>query len=186
MVKTLLALIWLETLGHSPGNGVGNISAAGFVNGAEVSHWPGLAWRPPWFADPAPDASPRTLELHQAMLEGQEPSAFRAYASRAEALTDWLALLAHKFPQMLSAAATGDVDALAVAYVSSGYTVPEASATAVAANLRGEISSLDKSGAFTGLAVAPPVPGPVESVVGAGFVLVILGTLGIWAARRAA
>lgn len=98
----LLALIWIETgAGKSlQNNNVGNISAG--------SSYTGSAWRPPWFPEPAPDASARTRHLHEEMLAGRAPSAFRAYPSLVEGFQDYKAQLLRSFPEVIRAAETGD------------------------------------------------------------------------------
>jgi len=89
-----LAHQWLETKGTT---GMwrfnwGNLSAGGFADGVERLAWKGDVWRPPWFA-PAEGADARTLELHEKMLSGTAPSAFRAYEGHRQGAQGYVTLL---------------------------------------------------------------------------------------------
>jgi len=109
----LLALIWVETgRGNLQNWNVGNITA----NDA----WPGGAWRPPWFAPN--QTSPHLAELHERMLRGQAPSAFRAYDSAPEGFRDFIAQLRHTFPTVLEAARTGNPATFVQALHDSNYS----------------------------------------------------------------
>jgi hypothetical protein len=97
----LLSLIWVETGGgglnnHNPGNVTAN------------DRWPGRAWRPPWFAI-TEESSDRMKRLHQLMLQGKAPKAFRAFTSAKEGFEDFAKVLRRDFPALLTAASTGDV-----------------------------------------------------------------------------
>lgn len=97
----LLALIWIETGGgglnnHNPGNVTAN------------DRWPGRAWRPPWF-EVNEQSSDRMKRLHQLMLEGKAPKAFRGYTSATEGFQDFARVLKSSFAPLLAAASTGDV-----------------------------------------------------------------------------
>lgn len=101
VARLLLALFAEET-----GNGTqaqnyspGNVTAS--------AAWAGDAWRPPWF-DVTPESSPRDQNLHAKMLQGQAPSAFRAYDSWPEGFANWWDVLVKSFPEVVAAAATGD------------------------------------------------------------------------------
>lgn len=183
LVKLLCALIWHETNGHPPGFGIGNVAAAGFINGVEVSHWSGLAWRPPWFE--ISDASgDRNKGLHTEMLAGHEPSAFRAYASLGEALASWRSLMVNRFSSMLDAAARGDVAGFALAYRDSGYC-GNCDPTASEAAFNRRIGELEAKGAFVGLP-ADAGDGPGGGILVAAAVVAVVSAVGIWLARRAA
>lgn len=111
----LLALVWIETArGASVQNfNLGNISAG--------KSYPNDAWRPPWFdLEGGTAATERNVELHEAMLEGRAPEAFRAYPSLEFGALDFVRTLKGRFPEVLAAAATGDAtafrDALAQKY----------------------------------------------------------------------
>lgn len=99
----VLALVWIETgAGDSCFNwNLGNITAG--------ESYGGDAWRPPWF-EPGDDANARTLRLHELMLKGQAPRAFRAYASLDAGAHDLMLRLEHDFPEVLDAAASADPD----------------------------------------------------------------------------
>lgn len=97
----LLSLIWLETgsgglNNHNPGNVTAN------------DRWPGRAWRPPWF-EVTEQSSERMRRLHELMLQGKAPKAFRAYTSASEGFQDFATVLKRDFPALLVAASTGDV-----------------------------------------------------------------------------
>jgi hypothetical protein len=99
----LLALIWIESgRGKSvQNNNPGNLSAS--------DHYEGDAWRPPWF-ELDESSSPRNRDLHALMLEGKAPSAFRSYDSPAEGFRDHANHLKSTFPEVVSAAKTGDAE----------------------------------------------------------------------------
>jgi hypothetical protein len=85
--------------------------------------WPGNAWRPPWFEVTAETAlHPHLIELHQKMLHGQAPRAFRAYGSLLEGFQDFAHVLKHQFKSVLDAARTGDARAFVTALHDSGYS----------------------------------------------------------------
>lgn len=110
----LLALVWIETArGHLMNNNAGNITAG--------PQWPGNAWRPPWF-DLSTATTPHLLELHEKMIHGQAPSAFRAYGSLLEGFQDFAHVLQHQFQSVLAAAKTGDARAFVQALHDSGYS----------------------------------------------------------------
>lgn len=102
----VLALVWTETGQglHTVQNNPGNISANDTYGGP--------VWRPPWYAQPEPDAPEKIKRLHKLMEEGKAPKAFRAYDELAdgfEALADLLQQPGYK--PLLAAASTGDVAA---------------------------------------------------------------------------
>lgn len=109
----LMALVWLETgRGQSLNNhNVGNISASPNYNGN--------AWLPPWF-EVDDTSSERNIKLHEAMLNHEAPSAFRAYDSLDDGAHDFMVQLNRTFPEVLEAAADGSPEgfrnALAQAY----------------------------------------------------------------------
>lgn len=110
----LLALVWIETArGHLINFNAGNITAG--------PQWPGNAWRPPWF-EVTPASSPHLVELHEKMLHGQAPSAFRSYGSLLEGFQDFAHVLQHQFKSVLEAAKTGDARAFVTALHDSGYS----------------------------------------------------------------
>lgn len=96
-LANLSALVAIETgrgksvQNHSPGN----VTAA--------QSYPGMVWRPPWF-ELTPSSSDRDIRLHELMLKGQAPSAFRAYNSFQEGFADWRKMLEKSFPEVLAAA----------------------------------------------------------------------------------
>lgn len=110
----LLALIWIETAnGHLQNWNPGNITAS--------DKWPGAAWRPPWFTVDA-SSPPIMVHLHELMLRGKAPSAFRAYDSLLEGFLDFARVLRSMFPSVLAAAATGDAAKFVTALHDSGYS----------------------------------------------------------------
>jgi hypothetical protein len=99
----------------------GNLSAGGFVDGEERLSWPGDVWRPSWF-ELAPDASPALAAVHERMLAGQAPSAFRALHSHDEGARQFVDLLeSAKFRSLVQAGLTGSPEAYARAIYDSGY-----------------------------------------------------------------
>lgn len=105
-------------------NNIGNISAG--------PSYQGSVWRPPWFDPAEAAASPRLQALHQAMLDGKAPSAFRSYATREEGARDFARVLLRSFPEVMAAAlvpnADGFREALAQKY-SRDYANPKATAS---------------------------------------------------------
>lgn len=126
---------------------VGNITAG--------PSYPGPVWRPPWF-DPAEAAgNPRFEALHRAMLAGKAPSAFRAYADRAEGVADFARVLSRDFPEVMSAALVPNADAFRLALAkrySPDYRNP--ATTASLAKLMSEFGIKPTGGAVAGGAVA--------------------------------
>jgi hypothetical protein len=133
--ELLLALLFIE---NDHGRAViehnwGNLSVTA---GPTVDYW-----RPPWFDLEKVEAMPdnvsadgfgqgktndkkkRYLELHQRMLDGKAPSAFRAFPDDETGIAAWLGAVK---PSMYDAAATGDPARFANAYWSSGYCPDEA------------------------------------------------------------
>lgn len=110
----LLAQIAIETAqGRSIQNhNVGNL----IVSSAQLTSRP--FWRPPWFRIDE-TSSQRERELHQLMLEGKEPQAFRAYGSLEEGMSDYLRMLRSRFPSLLAA---GSPAVFVRAWKESGYT----------------------------------------------------------------
>jgi hypothetical protein len=101
----LAALVAIETArGKSIQNGnVGNISAGASYGGA--------VWLPPW-VELTEASSARDRALHEAMLAGRAPRAFRAYESVQEGARDFARfLLAPAYAPLLRAADSNDVDA---------------------------------------------------------------------------
>lgn len=144
----LLALVWIETgRGKSvQNNNPGNLSAS--------EHYDGDAWRPPWF-ELTDASSPRDRELHDQMLKGEAPSAFRAYASAIEGFRDFTDHLKSSFPEVVTAAKTGDAEQLRLALskkYSKDYQNPKSTVTLAA--LQKEFGGAPKALPPS----APPVP----------------------------
>jgi hypothetical protein len=66
--------------------------------------YPGAVWRPPWFDPSEAAGNPRLERLHQEMLAGRAPSAFRAYDSREDGARDFARQLKSSFPEVMRAA----------------------------------------------------------------------------------
>jgi|SRR5882672_7071875 len=109
----LLALVWVETGrgGSCKNNNPGNLSAS--------SSYGGDAWRPPWFLD---SEDPHLHALHDRMLSGTAPSAFRSYDTAAQGFADFGALLARRFSGLLDAGRTGDAATFVRAIRETGYS----------------------------------------------------------------
>jgi hypothetical protein len=109
-----LALVFIETgAGRKTRNyNPGNVTA-------DDRHYNGDAFRPDWF-EVGPDSSPRIKELHDRMLAGQAPKAFRAYADLKAGFSDLLEQLRRNFKSVIDAAQSGNarnfVDALSERY----------------------------------------------------------------------
>lgn len=116
-LELLLALIWLETgRGQSVTQyNYGNLAAGGYANGVEhISFEP--FWRPAWYDD-------EKSSTHQRMLDGQAPSAFRAYGDSQEGMRAFVRLLAgSRYGGLVAAARSGSVESFVQALHDSGYS----------------------------------------------------------------
>lgn len=126
-VKALASLVYLETGGGKQVicYNVGNLAAS--------ESYAGPAWRPPWYDAPTDETPERLRRLHEEMLAGRAPSAFRAYSSEAEGWRAFATLLSTaRYANVLAAARTADPDqfrrALAKNY-SPDYARPEVTAS---------------------------------------------------------
>ena len=123
----ILAQVALETRqgnscdNHSPGN--------------ITAHEQGQRefFRPAWYIIDA-TSSPKLIDLHNQMLQGKAPNAFRSFNSFEQGFDDYAGELAGRFHAIVNAAATGDALQVAGAIRSSGYT-PGINLTQVAASL---------------------------------------------------
>jgi hypothetical protein len=107
---SMLSLVWIETAQGTQvkNNNFGNISASRSFGGD--------AWRPPWFDfDGGTAITEQNISLHERMLKGQAPEAFRAYPTREAGALDFVRQLRGSFPEVLAAAELGDADAFRVA-----------------------------------------------------------------------
>jgi hypothetical protein len=101
----VMALVWIETSRGTAiqNHNLGNITAAPSFRGD--------AWRPPWFdLEGGTAATDRNIELHEAMLRGEAPSAFRAYPTAEAGAADFVRTLRGSFPEVMAAASVGSVD----------------------------------------------------------------------------
>jgi len=116
----LLALLWNE---NAKGRAIiqhnwGNLSTTA---SADRDYW-----RPPWF-DPAVfeamDEPKRSLyrSIHERMLKGQEPSAFRAFPDHATGARAWVSALKRNFQAILKAARKNSAVAMQDAIFNSRY-----------------------------------------------------------------
>lgn len=132
----------------------GNLSAGGYVDGQERLR-SGDVVRPPWFS-PGEGASRRVLEVHQAMLEGRQPSAFRAYGSHQDGAQAFVRLLTTLGGgRIAKAAQRGDPVAYSRAVVDTGYCrdrdcQPDRMAPALAR----QVAAFRRDGVFRGLGLS--------------------------------
>lgn len=119
--ELLLAQVWLENA-----NGQSIIQH----NWGNLATVPGASdyWRPPWFdldkvqAMPEGAKKSRYLALHDRMLKGTVPQAFRAFPSHVDGARAWLRLLAkERMRPILDAASSGSPEAFARATFDTGY-----------------------------------------------------------------
>jgi hypothetical protein len=151
LLRSLVALVLIETArGKSIQNhNVGNISAS--------SSYVGSAWRPPWYDFEGGTAvTDRNLHLHQEMLAGRAPSAFRAYPTLTAGATDFVRLLrTSNYANVIEAGESGDAEefraALAKRY-SKDYDKP--GTTASFEQLFRELGDVGGGGMGFGVAVA--------------------------------
>lgn len=123
----LLSLLWNE---NRSGEAIiqhnwGNLSTKNFQ---------AAYWRPPWFrledieAMQEPARS-RHLAIHQRMLEGKEPEAFRAFSDHETGARVWLERLRERFPTILEASLENSAVAMQDAIFESGYCASPACRT---------------------------------------------------------
>lgn len=142
--ELLLAMVWLENangqsiIQHNWGN-LSTVPSAG-----------GDFWRPPWFDLDQVQAmedgakKSRLLNVHQRMLDGKAPEAFRAFESHELGARAWLKLLQQeRMRPILDAASSGDATRFAHAIFSTGYCPdPECKAAGPSyAKLRDQINA---------------------------------------------
>jgi hypothetical protein len=157
-----MSLAWVETargksiVQHNPGN----LSAG--------ANWSGDYWRPPWFDS----TDPKYAKLHQQMLDGTTPSAFRAYATP-QAGWDAFAREVVRRKSLVAAMASDDTLGIVRALRETGYA-PEYS-DASAASFRSLAAEFRSRKLFSGLATATATvkakPGSGVGAVAALFVL---------------
>lgn len=108
----LLALLWNE---NARGRSIiqynwGNLSSSG--------HADATFWRPPWYFEPG--------TLHDRMLAGGAPSAFRAFPSHEAGAHAWLDLLNEpRYSNVIEAAQSGDSEKFAQAVAQKYCADPE-------------------------------------------------------------
>lgn len=175
-----LALAWIETgAGQSLiQNNPGNMSC--YADGRD---WSGDYWRPPWFDS----TDPKYAALHERMLNGQAPSAFRAYPTQE---AGWAAFV-HEVVRrkgLLAAMMADDPLAVVRALRGSGYSADYRDE--VAKSFASLVKAFRSRGAFApyigveldGLpsaSTAPPAaPKKVGGGGGGGAVLALLAAVG--------
>lgn len=125
---------------------VGNLTAG--------PNYTGAVWRPPWFDPAEAQGTPRLERLHQEMLAGRAPSAFRAYDSREDGVRDFARQLKATFPEVMRAALVPNAEnfraALAQKY-SPDYRNP--ATTAALTTLMKEYGITTAGSAVSGIAV---------------------------------
>lgn len=151
----IMALVWIET---ARGTSLMNYN---FGNIIASEKYQGKAWRPPWYNPPTEATSERNRHLHEEMLAGRAPSAFRAYDTPEQGSLDFVQQLQRSFPEVVNAASTGDVDAFRRA-LSQKYSKDYARNTeAVNRNLASFQTQFRELGGSLGLGPkAPPFQGP--------------------------
>lgn len=134
LATSLLALCFIET---GSGKSMQNYSPGNITAG---NSWQGDAWRPPWFTE-QPSSPPdgvsqaawqRNVTLHDQMLKGQAPSAFRAFPALIEGFEDFTKTLVKQFPDVVEAGREGNADSFRVALskrYSGDYKNPKATQT---------------------------------------------------------
>lgn len=126
-LSLVLALVWIETARGTRcfNNNLFNISAG--------DQWPNDAWRPPWFDfDGGTNVTQRNIQLHELMLKGKAPKAFRSYTSLDAGALDGLRMLKAQYPDVVTAAKTGSADKFRIALsamFSKDYSNPDAAST---------------------------------------------------------
>lgn len=175
LAQVLLETAWSKSMWRF---NWGNISAG--------SSWQGLAWRPSWY-ELTDSSSPRDIDLHEKMLVGQAPSAFRGYNSHAEGAADYIRLLRKRYQGMLDSAKQGDAVAFAKGVRESGYC-PDCKDSFVR-SIQSLQQQIDAAGWFAHLPsskdtrLLSPIKVPV-SVGAAAVGVVALAGAAVFAARK--
>lgn len=130
--ELLLAQVWLENRNGESiiQRNIGNLSTSP-SSGLDY-------WEPPWVdlaaVEALPESDPkraRYLALHERMLKGEAPRAFRAFPTFDAGFEAWLKLLATpRMQPILQAASSGDPDAFARATFTTGYCADDECKTA--------------------------------------------------------
>lgn len=172
-----LAHVWLET-NRSQGmwfHNWGNLSAGGFVQTpsgpVERLSWQDV-WRPPWYESP-PAAS--QAALHDKMLAGQAPSAFRALPNHREGAAGYVRLLARPaFRGMAEAGNRGDPRGYAAAVYGSGYCRDSGCRPEVLGpKLAALVAEFRRDRVFDGLGLVRPRPPASRSSSGLGAAVLV-------------
>jgi hypothetical protein len=161
----LLALVWIET---KHGDSVQNFSPGNITAGETYQ---GDAWRPPWF-ELGESPTPRNRDLHEQMLQGKAPRAFRAFPSLEAGMRDFVQTLRTSFPEVLVAAKGADPDAFREA-LSQRYSgdYRNTAATATLTSFMREFGGSPKASRSPGLPPArsaPVAPGSGSSLSQSG------------------
>jgi len=148
--ELLLSQIWLETSrGNSCDNhNPGNISA--------TPKWTGSFFRPAWFTVDA-TSSHNLQVLHEAMLKGRAPNAFRSYQTFQAGFEDYVRMLFVAFPSIIRAARRDDALALSQAIRSSGYN-PDNPVIPTSLSLQSLQREFRARGVFAALPLVVPAP----------------------------
>lgn len=142
-------------------------------------------WRPPWFdaAKIAEMDEPKRSQMqriHERMLAGQEPEAFRAWPDHETGARQWMSQLKRTFPEILRAAKKNSAVAMQDA-VAEKYCASPACKT-IAPSYRSLRNEIRDQGLFANL------PGSSSSTGGGWLVLGGAGLFGLglwaWAARK--
>lgn len=174
----LLALLWNE---NARGRAIiqhnwGNLSTQPSENRSY--------WRPPWFdrakieAMPEPRRS-QMLRIHERMLAGEEPQAFRAWPDHETGARQWLKSLRNTFPRILKAAKKNSAVALQDAVFESNYCVSPACKT-IAPSYRSLRNEIRREGLFANLRSSSSSSGGGVLLLGA---IVLVGGVA-WAVRK--
>lgn len=165
----LLALLWNENargraiIQHNWGNLSTHPSRGGDY------------WRPPWFDRAKIEAmdEPRRsqmLHIHERMLEGQEPEAFRAWPDQETGARQWISSLKRTFPSILRASKKNSAVAMQNAVYGSNYCVSPACKT-IAPSYRKLRADIRRQGLFAGLPSSSSSSGGFAVFIGASALL---------------
>lgn len=149
----------------------GNITAG--------NSWTGPVWRPSWF-ELTPDSSVRDQDLHEQMLAGKAPSAFRAYLSHQAGARDYVRILNNRFQAILAAAETGDPALFAEAVRTSRYC-PDCGA-GFEQSVRAIQAQIQTAGWFSGLPLPSMLVASKRSIFAVAAGAVVLAGAAAWGA----
>lgn len=163
----LLVLVWQSETGRLPSRNLAELmlaqgwgleTARGESNiqhnyGNISGSYQGAFWRPPWF-EVTDESSDQMKFLHSEMLANRAPRSFRAYPDHETGVRDYVSMLRRRFPSIVAAGESGNLQAFAEAVKSSGYC-PDCAPSATVRTFGAFQDEFRRDGVFAHLADSP-------------------------------